>query len=114
MNAIANTLKAINSMNAAGGMSNTDPATQQILASQMAGANPQLTRQCRRLYVGNLPVGMGFTEKILLDFFSAQIAPLGVNTPNPVLSVWLSQEGPCLSGSCCDSRVSVAVTCLPC
>jgi len=59
----------------------------------MAAANPQLTRQARRLYCGNLPVGMGLTESILAEFFNATVRSLGVQTPNPVLSTWMSSEG---------------------
>jgi len=71
-----------------------DPAqVQAMLAQQMAAANPQLTRQARRLYVGNLPVGMGLTEKMLTDFFNATVTGLGIATPLPVLSTWLSSEG---------------------
>jgi len=54
--------------------------------------NPQLTRQARRLYVGNLPVGMGLTDQILTQFFSSTVTSLGITTPHPVLSVWLSAE----------------------
>jgi len=56
------------------------------------GAQLQLTRQARRIYVGNLPVQLGLTEKILLDFFTNTVVSLGVVTPNPVLSVWISSE----------------------
>jgi len=55
--------------------------------------NAQATRQCRRLYVGNLPVGIGLNEKVLLEFFNTNVTSLGVKTPNPVLSVWLQTEG---------------------
>ena len=49
-------------------------------------------RPARRLYVGNLPVCMGLTEQILLQFFSQCCKGLGINTVNPVLSVWLNAE----------------------
>jgi hypothetical protein len=56
-------------------------------------ANPQLTKQARRLYVGNLPVGAGLTEQGLTEYFSQAAVQLGIKTPQPVLSSWLSQEG---------------------
>jgi len=59
---------------------------------QMGGANLQLTRQARRLYVGNLPVQLGLTEPLLLEFFTNAVISLGVITPNPILSVWISSE----------------------
>jgi len=73
----------------------TDPdKVQEMLAQQMQAANPQLTRQARTLYVGNLPVGADkLSEKLLLEFFSATISQFGLQMPNPVLSVWLSSEG---------------------
>ncbi len=43
--------------------------------------------------MGNLPVGMGFNEKMLQEFFSTTITGLGIQTPQPVSSVWLSSEG---------------------
>lgn len=66
---------------------------QQLLGQPMQSANPQLTKTARRLYVGNLPVGMGLNEKILQEFFQNAVANLGLATPNPVLSVWMSSEG---------------------
>lgn len=64
-----------------------------MLAKQMASANPQLTRLARRLYVGNLPIGVGLTESIITEFFNATVKSLGIATPNPILSSWLSSEG---------------------
>jgi hypothetical protein len=58
--------------------------------------NPQnvnLTRQARRLYVGNLPVSMGLTDAVLTQFFNATVISLGITTPQPVMSVWISGEG---------------------
>jgi splicing factor U2AF subunit len=60
---------------------------------QMQSAFPQLTRQARRLYCGNLPTGMGLTEKMLTEFFNATVTSLGIKTPQPVLSSWLSSQG---------------------
>jgi len=58
----------------------------------IGGIHPQITRPARRLYVGNLPVGMGLNEQILCEFFSQCCKGLGIGTPNPVLSVWLNSE----------------------
>jgi len=57
----------------------------------MSAQYPQLTRQARRLYVGNLPTGQT-TESGLTDFFNKTVIALGITTPQPVLSVWLSTE----------------------
>ena len=79
-----------------------------------ANANPQLTRQARRLYVGNLPIGLGMTEPVLTQFFNNAAISVGmfvlsipmyafskrcshftpgITTPVPVCSVWCSTEG---------------------
>ena len=58
----------------------------------MAGVHPQITRPSRRLYVGNLPVGMGLSEQVLCEFFSQCCKGLGLRTENPVVSVWLNAE----------------------
>jgi splicing factor U2AF subunit len=70
---------------------------QQILSGRDAareGMPPEVTRQARRLYVGNLPpASQGLTERQLLDFFTLACAAVGITTPLPVLSVWLAPEG---------------------
>lgn len=66
---------------------------QQIFHQQMMMANPQLTRVARRIYVGNLPIGIGLTENILMEFFTSAIQTLGIATPKAILSVWLSSPG---------------------
>jgi splicing factor U2AF subunit len=63
------------------------------MAQQNAAANPQVTRQARRLYIGNMPAGMGLTETMLMEFFTATVSSLGIQTPGPVVSVWVSSEG---------------------
>ncbi|GAB5356228.1 hypothetical protein AAMO2058_000272900 [Amorphochlora amoebiformis] len=60
---------------------------------RMGVVNPEVTRQARRLYVGNLPVGLGLTDAALMEFFKATVPQLGLKTPNPILSVWMSQGG---------------------
>ena len=52
------------------------------------------TKQSRRLYVGSLPIGFGLTDMMLLEFFNTTSIALGIQTPQPVLSVWLSPEKP--------------------
>lgn len=56
----------------------------------------QATRKDRRLYVGNLPVGSGLSEKQLSEFISTsmrQRSMIEATAPDPVLSVWTSPEG---------------------
>ncbi|KAF5895855.1 splicing factor U2AF 65 kDa subunit isoform X1, partial [Clarias magur] len=52
----------------------------------------QMTRQARRLYVGNIPFGI--TEESMMDFFNAQMRLGGlVQAPgNPVLAVQINQD----------------------
>jgi len=55
----------------------------------------QLTRQARRIYVGNLPIGIGLTDAQVTEFFNTAMMAAGLaqgGTP-PVISTWLSSEG---------------------
>lgn len=72
------------------------PASINQLALQALQAhNPtaQLTLSSRKLYVGNLPAGIGLTEHVLKGFFAKTLAALGIATPDPVISVWLASQG---------------------
>lgn len=71
-----------------------DTDTRTLQAQQ--GHIGQATRKDRRLYVGNLPLGAGLTEKQLSEFISTSMRQRGMlaqDAPDPVLSVWLSPEG---------------------
>ncbi|KAH0504631.1 Splicing factor U2AF 65 kDa subunit [Microtus ochrogaster] len=52
----------------------------------------QMTRQARRLYVGNIPFGI--TEEAMMDFFNAQLRLGGLTQApgNPVLAVQINQD----------------------
>nr|XP_015193467.1 PREDICTED: splicing factor U2AF 65 kDa subunit-like isoform X3 [Lepisosteus oculatus] len=52
----------------------------------------QMTRQARRLYVGNIPFGI--TEEAMMDFFNAQMRLGGLTQApgNPVLAVQINQD----------------------
>ncbi|KAG9344909.1 hypothetical protein JZ751_009449 [Albula glossodonta] len=52
----------------------------------------QMTRQARRLYVGNIPFGI--TEEVMMDFFNAQMRLGGLTQApgNPVLAVQINQD----------------------
>lgn len=63
-----------------------------MMAQQVQTANRQLTRCARRLYVGNLPVGMGLDEKLLLEFLNVSLASLGITTPYPVIHAPLKED----------------------
>jgi len=55
----------------------------------------QITRQARRIYVGNLPIGIGLTDAQVTEFFNTAMMAAGLaqgGTP-PVISTWLSSEG---------------------
>eukprot|EP00741_Cyanophora_paradoxa_P022485 tig00021464_g21711.t1 len=68
-----------------------DPQTllQQIAVAQQAASS----RQARRIYIGNLPTGVGLTEASLTEFFNQAMIAAGLATVPPVASVWLSTEG---------------------
>jgi len=73
------------------GSADGNPQAIQMMLAQ--AANPQLTQQARKLYVGNLPVGIAINEQMLTEFFNSTVTRLGITTPNPVLSSWRSSEG---------------------
>ncbi|XP_071796582.1 splicing factor U2AF 50 kDa subunit-like [Asterias amurensis] len=67
-----------------------------MMPQQPASAMPivanQMTRQARRLYVGNIPFGV--TEEQMVDFFNAKMLELGIGqTPGkPVLAVQVNHD----------------------
>ena len=69
---------------------------QWVDADTKAGASTaQATRKDRRLYVGNLPLNVGLTEKQLGEFVGSSLKQRGwvpAEETDPVLSVWLSPE----------------------
>ena len=77
---------------------------QQIQAQLRAANSPaaqQARKTARRLYVGNLPIGMVGITEVLTEFLNqamlaANLALTHINgvplTGNPVLSVWLSAQ----------------------
>lgn len=58
----------------------------------MSSTLPQVTKQARRLYVGSLPMSMPFDEQFLLQYFTTVVQQLGVITPTPIISVWISAD----------------------
>ncbi|XP_061702932.1 splicing factor U2AF 65 kDa subunit-like isoform X4 [Syngnathoides biaculeatus] len=58
----------------------------------VAAVGNQLTRQARRLYVGNIPFGV--TEESMANFFNAQMRLAGLSQApnNPVLVVQINQD----------------------
>eukprot|EP00457_Paulinella_chromatophora_P003111 gb/GEZN01003116.1/.p1 GENE.gb/GEZN01003116.1/~~gb/GEZN01003116.1/.p1 ORF type:complete len:330 (+),score=57.02 gb/GEZN01003116.1/:829-1818(+) len=74
------------------GMDQTSMQTM-LAAQAMQAADPALTRPARRLYIGNLPIGIGLNEKILTDFFNETVPKLGITTPDPIMSCWLASDG---------------------
>ncbi|XP_077387198.1 splicing factor U2AF 65 kDa subunit-like isoform X2 [Festucalex cinctus] len=58
----------------------------------VATAGNQMTRQARRLYVGNIPFGV--TEESMANFFNAQMRLAGLSQAptNPVLVVQINQD----------------------
>lgn len=68
----------------------------QLLEAQIKaaseGANAQITRPARKLYVGNLPTNMGLTEKMLVQFFTACLSGLGIRTELAIMSAWINGD----------------------
>ncbi|CAI9581726.1 unnamed protein product [Staurois parvus] len=66
------------------------PATALLPTMPVVGS--QMTRQARRLYVGNIPFGI--TEEAMMDFFNAQMHLGGLTQApgNPVLAVQINQD----------------------
>ncbi|XP_060946442.1 splicing factor U2AF 65 kDa subunit-like isoform X1 [Limanda limanda] len=60
--------------------------------TQVPIVGSQMTRQARRLYVGNIPFGM--TEESMAEFFNAQMRLAGLSQApsNPVLAVQINQD----------------------
>ncbi|CAN9505948.1 unnamed protein product [Ophioblennius macclurei] len=60
--------------------------------TQVPIVGSQMTRQARRLYVGNIPFGV--TEESMADFFNAQMRLAGLSQApsNPVLAVQINQD----------------------
>ncbi|XP_042198252.1 splicing factor U2AF 65 kDa subunit isoform X1 [Callorhinchus milii] len=63
-----------------------------ITPTQVPIIGSQMTRQARRLYVGNIPFGV--TEEAMADFFNAQMRLAGLSQApgNPVLAVQINQD----------------------
>ncbi|XP_034045801.1 splicing factor U2AF 65 kDa subunit-like isoform X2 [Thalassophryne amazonica] len=60
--------------------------------TQVPVVGNQMTRQARRLYVGNIPFGV--TEESMAEFFNAQMRLAGLSQApsNPVLAVQINQD----------------------
>ncbi|XP_068435196.1 splicing factor U2AF 65 kDa subunit-like isoform X2 [Clinocottus analis] len=60
--------------------------------TQVPIVGSQMTRQARRLYVGNIPFGI--TEESMAEFFNAQMRLAGLSQApsNPVLAVQINQD----------------------
>ncbi|KAK1162189.1 splicing factor U2AF 65 kDa subunit-like isoform X1 [Acipenser oxyrinchus oxyrinchus] len=63
-----------------------------VTPTQVPTVGSQMTRQARRLYVGNIPFGV--TEELMADFFNAQMRLAGLSQApgNPVLAVQINQD----------------------
>ncbi|KAJ8389106.1 hypothetical protein AAFF_G00123120 [Aldrovandia affinis] len=63
-----------------------------VTPTQVPMVGSQMTRQARRLYVGNIPFGV--TEESMADFFNAQMRLAGLSQApsNPVLAVQINQD----------------------
>merc|ERR1712130_297535 len=90
---LASSSNGSSSINMAEILGSADGNPQEIKMMLAQAANPQLTQQARKLYVGNLPVGIAINEQMLTEFFNSTVTRLGITTPNPVLSSWRSSEG---------------------
>ena len=67
----------------------------EVTGSQIHGALGHATRKDRRLYVGNLPLNVGLTEKQIGEYITHQLRAqkkIVMDAPNPLHSVWLAPE----------------------
>ncbi|KAL0151097.1 hypothetical protein M9458_053610, partial [Cirrhinus mrigala] len=63
-----------------------------VAPTQVPIVGSQMTRQARRLYVGNIPFGV--TEESMAEFFNTQMRLAGLSQApsNPVLAVQINQD----------------------
>ncbi|KAI4900539.1 hypothetical protein NFI96_026725, partial [Prochilodus magdalenae] len=63
-----------------------------VTPAQVPIVGSQMTRQARRLYVGNIPFGV--TEESMAEFFNTQMRLAGLSQApsNPVLAVQINQD----------------------
>jgi len=72
---------------------------QQMLAQKQSvvysAETANISRKARRLYLGNLPEGVGLTTTQIVDFFNmaAQASGISLLPGNPVIDAWISPEG---------------------
>lgn len=62
----------------------------------MATGAAAATRKDRRLYVGNLPLNVGLSEKQIAEFIVSllrQRGMIGLEEKEPIISVWVAPEG---------------------
>jgi len=62
------------------------------VSQQLAQLNPQITKPSRRIYVGNLPLGVGLDETKVVDFLTQACEIIGIKTKDPVVSCWMSAD----------------------
>lgn len=63
--------------------------------ARQSGVHPVLSVKARRVYVGNLPQGIGLQPKVLQEFFNTALVSAGlvVGDGVPINDVWISAEG---------------------
>ncbi len=63
--------------------------------ARQSGVHPILSVKARRVYVGNLPQGIGLQPKVLQEFFNTALVSAGlvVGDGVPINDVWISSEG---------------------
>jgi len=72
---------------------------QQMLAQKhsvmISAETVAISRKARRLYLGNLPNGMGLTSTQIVEFFNmaSQASGIAIMAGDPVVDSWISPEG---------------------
>lgn len=72
---------------------------QQMLAQKhsvmISAETVAISRKARRLYLGNLPNGMGLTSTQIIEFFNmaSQASGIAIMAGDPVVDSWISPEG---------------------
>jgi hypothetical protein len=69
-----------------GGLASGASVSEQLQQLQSNNQHRQTTRDSRRIFLGNLPSGLGLSEQLLVDYLNASLPSFGVTTPLPIVS----------------------------
>jgi len=61
-------------------------------AQHLALLNTHMTKPSRRIYIGNLPIGVGLNGAKIVDFLTQACDIMGIKTQDPIVSCWMSTD----------------------